>query len=135
MVQLDSTSSLPGDARVHVKKARLPQSKLDAPAWRVCATRLHGYADVYAGKLQPPDRGRTGPLMHLQLRVLEKTEFEKRLGKLERLMREGIMEDRKGRVAEQMAEKGLNRQTETIKTYSPIDSLSSTQIMASHACA
>jgi len=29
--------------------------------------------------------------MHLQLRVLEKTEVEKRLGKLERLMREGII--------------------------------------------
>jgi hypothetical protein len=35
------------------------------------------------------------PLMHLQLRVLEKAQFEKRLGKLERLMREGIMENRK----------------------------------------
>jgi hypothetical protein len=34
--------------------------------------------------------------MHLQLRVLEKTEFEKRLGKLERLMREGIMKSKKG---------------------------------------
>jgi hypothetical protein len=31
--------------------------------------------------------------MHLQFRVLEKTELEKRLGRLERLMREGIMEN------------------------------------------
>ena len=30
------------------------------------------------------------PLMHLQLRVLEKTEVEKRLLKLERLLRESI---------------------------------------------
>jgi hypothetical protein len=44
--------------------------------------------------------------MHLQLRVLEKTAFEKRLGKLERLMREVIMETRNGSAAEEMGEKG-----------------------------
>ena len=44
--------------------------------------------------------------MHLQLRVLEIAQFEKRLGKLERLMREGIMENRKGSAAEEMPEKG-----------------------------
>jgi hypothetical protein len=43
--------------------------------------------------------------MHLQLRVLEKTEFEKRLGKLERLVREGVMENRKGSAAEESPEK------------------------------
>jgi hypothetical protein len=30
------------------------------------------------------------PLMHLQLRVLDKTEFEKRLARVERLLRESI---------------------------------------------
>jgi hypothetical protein len=41
--------------------------------------------------------------MHLQL--LEKTEIEKSLGKLERLMREGIMQNRKGRAAEECQER------------------------------
>ena len=44
--------------------------------------------------------------MRLQLRVLERTEIEKRLGKLERLMREGIVENRKGSAAEEMPKKG-----------------------------
>jgi hypothetical protein len=44
--------------------------------------------------------------MHLHLRVLEKTEIEKSLGKLERLMREGIMENRKGSAAEETPKKG-----------------------------
>ena len=63
-------------------------------------------ADVYAGKLQLRIAAGLVPLMHLQLRVLEKTEIEKRLGKLERLMREAIMENRKGSAAEEMPEKG-----------------------------
>ena len=63
-------------------------------------------ADVYAGKLHPRIAAGLAPLMHLQLRVREKTEFEKRLGKLERLMREGIMENRKGIAAEETREKG-----------------------------
>ena len=54
----------------------------------------------------PPNRLGLAPLMQFQLRVLEKTEIEKRLGKLERLMREGIMENRKGSAAEEMPEKG-----------------------------
>jgi len=32
--------------------------------------------------------------MHLQFRVLEKAKIERRPGKLERLMREGVMENR-----------------------------------------
>ena len=44
--------------------------------------------------------------MHLQLRLLEKAQFEKRLGRLERQMREGMMENRKGSAAEEMPEKG-----------------------------
>jgi hypothetical protein len=34
-------------------------------------------------------------LIHLQLRVFEKTEFEQRLAKFEGLMREAVMENRK----------------------------------------
>ena len=63
-------------------------------------------ADVYAGKLHPRIAAGLAPLMHLQLRVLEKTDLEKRLGRLERLMREGIMENRKGSDTEEMPEKG-----------------------------
>ena len=63
-------------------------------------------SDVYAGKLHPRIGAGLAPLMHLQLRVLEKTEIEKRLGKLERLMREVIMETRNGSAAEEMGEKG-----------------------------
>jgi hypothetical protein len=59
------------------------------------------------------------PLMHLQLRVLEKVQFEKRLGRLERLMREGIMEYRKGRAAEECQERvepRLDRNHKDIQT-------------------
>ena len=54
--------------------------------------------------------------MYLQLQVLEKTEFEKRLGKLERLMREGIMENRKGNAAGEIRERVEPGQTEAINT-------------------
>jgi hypothetical protein len=47
-------------------------------------------SDVYAGKLHPRIAAGLAPLMHLQLRVLEKTEFEKRLARVERLLRESI---------------------------------------------
>jgi len=64
----------------------------------------------------PPDRPGPDPLMRLQLQVLEKTEFEKRLGKLERLMREGIMENRKGNAAGEIRERVEPGQTEAINT-------------------
>jgi len=54
--------------------------------------------------------------MHLQLQVLEKTEFEKRLRKLERLIREGIMENRKGNAAGEIRERVEPGQTEAINT-------------------
>ena len=56
------------------------------------------------------------PLMHLQLRVLETTEFETRLRKLERLIREGIMENRKGNAAGEIRERVEPGQTEAINT-------------------
>ncbi|HKV78186.1 MAG TPA: hypothetical protein VJP02_08615 [Candidatus Sulfotelmatobacter sp.] len=62
-------------------------------------------SDVYLGKLHPRIEAGLAPLMHLQLRVLEKAEIEKRLGKLERLMRAGIMENRKASATEEMQEK------------------------------
>jgi hypothetical protein len=76
----------------------------NAMAIRDTVARL--ISDVYAGKLHPRIGAGLAPLMHLQLRVLEKTEIEKRLGKLERLMREVIMETRNGSAAEEMGEKG-----------------------------
>ena len=82
-----------------------PLPNLDnAMAFRDTVARL--ISDVYAGKLHPRIAAGLAPLMHLQLRVLEKTELEKRLGKLERLMREGIMENRKPSTSEEMREKG-----------------------------
>jgi hypothetical protein len=41
-------------------------------------------ADVYAGKLNPRIAASLALLMHLQLRVIEKTGFEKRLAEVER---------------------------------------------------
>jgi hypothetical protein len=74
-------------------------------------------ADVSARKLHPQIAAGLAPLMHLQLWVLEKTEFEKCLGKLERLMRAGIMENREGNPAEEIREKGVEPgQTETINS-------------------
>ena len=64
--------------------------------------------------------------MHLQLQ-LEKTEIEKHLRKLERLMRRGNHGEPKGKCRERNVRKGLSPgHTETIKTYSPINRLIST---------
>ena len=72
---------------------RLPN--LDsAMAVRDAVTRL--IADVYAGKLHPKIAAGLAPLMHLQLRVLERTELEKRLTRVEHLLRDGILE--KGKI-------------------------------------
>jgi len=66
-----------------------PLPNLDnAMAARDTVARL--IADVYAGKLHPRIATGLAPLMHLQLRVLERTEFEKRLARVERLMRDSI---------------------------------------------
>jgi hypothetical protein len=66
-----------------------PLPNLDnAMAIRDTVARL--ISDVYAGKLHPRIAAGLAPLMHLQLRVLEKTEFEKRLARVERLLRESI---------------------------------------------
>jgi hypothetical protein len=40
-------------------------------------------SDVYAGKLHPRTASGLAPLLHLQLRVIEKTDFEQRLAKTE----------------------------------------------------
>jgi len=52
--------------------------------------QLSVISDVYAGKLHPRIAAGLAPLMHLQLRVLEKTGVEKHLAKLERLFQESI---------------------------------------------
>lgn len=51
-------------------------------AVRDVAERL--IADVYAGKLNPRTASSLAPLLHLQLRAIEKTDFEKRLAKTEK---------------------------------------------------
>jgi hypothetical protein len=64
-----------------------PLPNLDnAMAIRDTVARL--ISDVYAGKLHPRISAGLAPLMHLQLRVLEKTEVERRLAKVERLLRD-----------------------------------------------
>ena len=51
-------------------------------------------SDVYAGKLQTRIAAGLAPLIHLQLRALEKTEFEKRPGaRVERLLRDSLSGD------------------------------------------
>ena len=66
-----------------------PLPNLDnAVAIRDTVARL--LSDVYSGKLHPRIAAGLAPLMHLQLRVLEKTEFEKRLARVERLLRDSI---------------------------------------------
>ena len=47
-------------------------------------------SEVYAGKLRPRIAAGLAPLMYLQLWVLEKAQFEKRLARVERLLRESI---------------------------------------------
>ena len=49
-----------------------------------------GAHETGAGSVDVGQAAALAPLMHLQLRVLEKTEVEKRLLKLERLLRESI---------------------------------------------
>lgn len=43
-------------------------------------------SDVYSGKLHPRIVAGLAPLLNLQLRAIEKTEFEQRIAKIERLL-------------------------------------------------
>ena len=109
---------IPCDARPCSSSCRTPDN---ARAIRDTVGRL--ISDVYAGKLHPRVAAGLAPLMHLQLRMLEKTEFEKRLGKLEQLMREEIMETERQvprKKCQRRVEGGLDRNHQ--------------EIMASHAC-
>jgi hypothetical protein len=45
-------------------------------------------ADVYAGKIHPRIAASLAPLMNLQLRVMETTDLERRVAKLEKLLTE-----------------------------------------------
>ena len=73
------------------KNARIPSGAEPLPnldsaiAVRDAVTRL--ITDVYAGKLHPRIATGLAPLMQLQLRVLEKMEFEQRLAKLEKQLK------------------------------------------------
>ena len=71
-------------ARIPVETEPLPN--LDsAIAVRDTVNRL--ITDVYDGKLHPRIATGLAPLMHLQLRVLEKTDLEQRLAKIERQLK------------------------------------------------
>ena len=52
-----------------------------SPAVRDAVKRL--ITDVYAGKLHPRTAAGIAPLLQLQMRAIEKTDFEQRLAKLE----------------------------------------------------
>jgi hypothetical protein len=78
-----------GKKNGHLRVGLDPQPGVDS-AMAIRATVARLISDVYAGKASPRIAAGLAPLMHLQLRVLEKTEFEKRLGRLERRMRESI---------------------------------------------
>jgi hypothetical protein len=45
-------------------------------------------SDVYTGKLHPRTAAGLAPLLHLQLRAIEKTDFERRLAKIEKQLDE-----------------------------------------------
>lgn len=70
-----------------------PLPNLDsAIAIRDTVARL--ISDVYLGKLHPRIAAGLAPLMHLQMRAVEKTGLERRLAKLERQLRVALGEDR-----------------------------------------
>ena len=73
-----------------------PLPKLDtAIAVRDTVTRL--IEEVYEGRLQHRVAASLGPLMNLQLRVIETTDLERRLEKVEKLLaRAKAEDDRKG---------------------------------------
>jgi hypothetical protein len=80
-----------GKKNGHLRVGLDPLPNLDnAMAIRDTVARL--ISDVYAGKLHPRIAAGLAPLMQLQLRVLQKTEFEKRLARVERLVRESIVQ-------------------------------------------
>jgi general stress protein YciG len=64
-----------------------PLPRLDtAKAVRDTVDRL--IADVYSGKVEPRVASGLAPLLNLQFRVIEVTDLERRMGKLERLLAE-----------------------------------------------
>jgi hypothetical protein len=69
-----------------------PLPALDkATAVRDMVARL--IADVYSGKLHPRVGAGLAPLLNLQLRAIETTDLEKRVGKLEALLAEAQFEN------------------------------------------
>jgi Family of unknown function (DUF5763) len=81
-----------GKKNGHLRVGLDPLPNLDnAMAIRGTVARL--ISDVYEGKLHPRIAAGLARLMHLQLRAVEKTELEKRLAKLERLVRDAFLED------------------------------------------
>ena len=68
-----------------VRAVILPVALIAASLTGMCTAN----ADVCAGKRHLRITG-LAPLMHLQLRMLEKTELEKRMARVERLLQESI---------------------------------------------
>jgi hypothetical protein len=82
-----------GKKNGHLRVGLEPLPNLDnAMAIRDTVNRL--ISDVYEGKLHPRIAAGLAPLMHLQLRVVEKTGIERRLAKLERQLQVVLDEDR-----------------------------------------
>ena len=81
-----------GKKNGHIRVGLDPLPNLDnAMAIRDTVARL--ISDVYSGKLHPRIAAGLAPLMHQQLRVLEKTEFEKSLARVERVLRDSMAEN------------------------------------------
>lgn len=88
-------------------------------------------ADVYAGKLHPRTAASLAPLLHLQLRVIEKTDFEQRLAKTEQRLSFLKAELDKSREKERQQRQSEGpfgkRPTQPIEPYGSVDGMTSEQ--------
>jgi hypothetical protein len=97
-----------------------PLPKLDnAAAVRDTVARL--IADVYAGRLHPRTAAGLAPLMHLQLRAIEKTNLEQRMVRVEKLLGHAIADGYLSNSAEAASQHSENAQgSDTILTGTTI---------------
>jgi len=88
-------------------------------------------ADVYAGKLHPRLAGSLAPLLHLQLRAIEKTDFEKRLAKTEKqlaLLMAELERAREEKMQHRQSEEPFaKRPAQSVKPYGSPDGKTSEQ--------
>ena len=82
-------------------------------------------SDVYAGKLHPRTAAGLAPLLQLQLRAIEKTDFEQRIAKLEkqlvRLRADLEESEREKGQSSGMAGAYQKRPPQTVKPYASND--------------